>query len=45
MGIWIFEDFREYLGPLEEKNDLIRIKKEVGTKFEIAAFIRKTSDI
>jgi len=41
----MFKDFREYLDLLESRDDLIRIKKEVSTKYEIAAFIRKTSDI
>lgn len=39
-----FKDLREFIALLEEKKDLLRVKKPVDTKFEIAAYIRKTSD-
>ena len=41
----MINDFREYLKHLEENGKLLRVKKEVDTRFEIAAGIRKTSDI
>lgn len=40
-----FQDFRAYLDYLEKKGKLVRVKKEVDTRFDIAAGIRKTSDI
>src|SRR5665648_398226 len=40
-----FKDLREYLEFLESKGQLMRIKKSVSTKFEIAAYTRKTSDL
>ena len=40
-----FNDLREYLAFLESKGQLMRIKKSVSTKFEIAAYTRKTSDL
>ena len=40
-----FEDLRQFLNLLEDKGDLLRVKKEVSTKYEIAAYIRKTSDL
>ena len=40
----MFKDFREFLGYLEEKGKLLRVKKEVDIRFEIAAGIRKASD-
>lgn len=39
-----FKDLREFLSLLEEKKELLRTKKPVETKFEISAYIRKTSD-
>ncbi len=39
-----FRDLREFIGCIEEKGDLLRLKKPVGVKFEIAAYIRKSSD-
>jgi UbiD family decarboxylase len=39
-----FTDLREFLALLDSKNELLRIKKPVDLKFEIAAHIRKTSD-
>lgn len=39
------KDLRGFMNFLERENELIKIKKEVNTKFEIAAFIRKSSDI
>src|ERR1044071_1777023 len=41
----MFEDLRGYLAYLEETGQLLRIKDEVDVKYEIAAGIRKTSDI
>lgn len=40
-----FGDLREFLNYLETKGELIRIREEVDVMFEIAAYIRKTSDI
>lgn len=40
----IFKDFRGYLGYLEEKGKLVRVRKEVDVRHEIAAGIRKASD-
>ncbi|MBI2916771.1 MAG: UbiD family decarboxylase [Chloroflexi bacterium] len=39
-----FTDLRQFLAVLEERGDLVRIREEVDPKFEIAAYIRKTSD-
>lgn len=41
----MFEDLRGYLSYLEEQGQLLRVKEEVEAKFEIAAGIRKTSDV
>ena len=41
----MFEDLRGYLSYLEEKGQLLRVDEEVDPKFEIAAGIRKSSDI
>lgn len=38
-----FKDLREFLGYLEEKGELIKIKREVNPKFEIAAILEKSS--
>jgi len=40
-----FGDLREFLRHLESKGELIRIREEVDMKHEIAAYIRKTSDM
>lgn len=40
-----FTDLRQFLAVLEERGDLVRIHEEVDPKFEIAAYIRKTSDL
>ena len=40
----MFKDLREYLRFLENQGKLLRVKKEVDTRFEIAAGIRKISD-
>jgi len=40
-----FKDLREFLAFLEDKGELRRIKKAVDTRYEIAAYVRKTSDI
>lgn len=41
----MFEDLRAYLSYLEERKQLLRVKEEVEVRYEIAAGIRKTSDI
>jgi len=38
-------DLREFIAHLEDEKELRRIRKPVDTKYEIAAYIRKTSDI
>jgi 2,5-furandicarboxylate decarboxylase 1 len=40
----VFKDFRDYLNHLEENGKLLRVKKEVNLRFEVAAGIRKISD-
>ena len=39
-----FKDLREFISLLEEKGDLLRTTRPVDVKFEIASYIRKTSD-
>lgn len=39
-----FNDLREFLTFLENKSELLTTKKPVDVKFEISAYIRKTSD-
>jgi UbiD family decarboxylase len=39
-----YQDFRGFLNFLEQNGKLVRIQKEVDTRFEIAAGIRKVSD-
>ena len=39
-----FHDLREFLAALEAAGDLVRVKRPVETRFEIAAGIRKMSD-
>src|ERR1051326_1231460 len=41
----MFEDLRGFLTHLEEQGQLLRVKDEVDVKYEIAAGMRKTSDI
>jgi UbiD family decarboxylase len=41
----MFEDLRGYLSHLEEQKQLVHVTEEVDSKYEIAAGIRKTSDI
>ena len=41
----MFEDIRSFLTYLENQGQLLRVKDEVGIKYEIAAGMRKTSDI
>src|SRR3989337_4053224 len=41
----MFEDIREFLAHLESQGQLLRVKEEVGVKYEVAAGMRKTSDI
>ena len=38
-------DLRSFLNLLEEKKDLVHISRPTSPRFEIAAGIRKTSDI
>jgi len=38
-------DIRQFISSLEEDGDLLRVSDEVDAKFEIAAYIRNTSDI
>jgi 2,5-furandicarboxylate decarboxylase 1 len=40
----MFEDLRGFLTYLESQKQLLRVKDEVGVKYEIAAGMRKTSD-
>lgn len=40
-----FRDLRAFLDHLLERGELVTIKREVDPRFEIAAYIRKTSDI
>jgi 2,5-furandicarboxylate decarboxylase 1 len=40
-----FNDLRDFIGFLESKGELIRTKKPVDVKYEISAYIRKTSDV
>jgi len=39
-----YEDFRDFLNLLERNGKMVRVQKEVDTRFEIAAGIRKVSD-
>ncbi|HXG52587.1 MAG TPA: UbiD family decarboxylase [candidate division Zixibacteria bacterium] len=41
----MFEDLRAYLDHLETRGQLLRVKEPVDVKYEIAAGVRKTSDI
>ncbi len=41
----MFEDLRSFLSYLETQGQLLRVAQEVDVKYEIAAGIRKTSDI
>jgi len=41
----MFEDLRGFLAHLESQGQLVRVKDEVDVKYEIAAGMRKTSDI
>ena len=40
----MFDDLRSFLTHLESQGQLLRVKDEVGIKYEIAAGMRKTSD-
>ncbi len=40
-----FSDLRQFLDYLEERGELLFIQEEVDPKYEIAAYIRRTSDI
>lgn len=37
-------DFRRYLGALERAGQLVHVAKEVSPEFEVAAYVRKSSD-
>ena len=39
-----FSDMRQFLNYLGEMGHLVSVEKEVETRYEIAAYIRKTSD-
>ena len=39
-----FDDPRDFLEYLEERRELVRITDEVDPKYDIGAYIRKTSD-
>src|SRR5919198_795276 len=39
-----FTDMRQFLNYMGEAGHLVRLEKEVDPKYEIAAYIRKTSD-
>ena len=39
-----FNDLREFMAFLEEKKQLRRVRKAVDLKFELSAYVRKTSD-
>jgi 2,5-furandicarboxylate decarboxylase 1 len=39
-----WNDMREFLAHLDKKGDLVTVAKPVSTKWEIAAYIRKSSD-
>lgn len=40
-----FNDLREFITFLESQGELIRTKKPVDVKYEISAYVRKTSDV
>ncbi|HEY1236095.1 MAG TPA: UbiD family decarboxylase [Candidatus Binatia bacterium] len=40
-----FNDLREFIAYLESEGELIRTQKPVEVKYEISAYIRKTSDV
>jgi UbiD family decarboxylase len=41
----MLNDLRSFLKLLDERRDLVHITKPVSPQFEVAAGIRKTSDI
>ena len=41
----VWKDLREFLEHLEKKGELIRVNKEVSTKHEIAAYVRKACNV
>ena len=41
----MFEDLRDYLSFLEKQGQLLNVEEEVDVKYEIAAGIRRTSDV
>ena len=38
-------DFRRYLEGLEKAGQLVRVTKPVSPEFEVAAYVRKSSDV
>ncbi|MBI2317535.1 MAG: UbiD family decarboxylase, partial [Betaproteobacteria bacterium] len=40
-----FEDLPEFIKYLETQGELVRIREEVDPKYQISAYIRKTSDL
>jgi len=43
--MFMYRDMRDYLDALVKQGELVEIDKAVDTEFEIAAYIRKSSDI
>jgi len=41
----MIKDFRDFLDQIEKEGELLRVTKEVNPRFEIAADIRKVSDM
>ena len=37
-------DFRQYLEALEKAGQFVHVTKEVSPEFEVAAYVRKSSD-
>ena len=37
-------DFRQYLEALEKAGQLVHVTREVSPEFEVAAYVRKSSD-
>jgi len=40
-----YKNLREFMEVLEDQGDLIRIKDEVNPSYEVAAYVRKSSDV
>jgi len=41
----MFEDLKEFMEELESAKELVRVKKEVDPKYEVAAIVRKACDL